>query len=45
MKTIKQIDFKLIEINFEYKEQIITIKFEPFRTIDYIKEKAKNKTP
>ena len=43
MKTIKQIDFKLIEINFEYKEQIITIKCEPFRTIDYIKEKAKNK--
>ena len=43
MKTIKTIDFKCIEINLEYKEQIITIKFEPYRTLDYIKEKAKNK--
>ena len=43
MKIIKKIDFKCIEINFEYKEQIITIKFEPYRTIDYIKEKVKNK--
>ena len=43
MKIIKTIDFKCIEINLEYKEQIITIKFEPYRTVDYIKEKAKNK--
>lgn len=43
MKIIKKIDFKWIEINFEYKEQIITLKFEPYRTINYIREKIKNK--
>ena len=43
MKIIKNIDFKWIEINFEYKEQKITIKFEPYRTIDYMKEKVINR--
>ena len=43
MKIIKTIDFKCIEINFEFKEQITLIKFEPYRTVDYMKEKAKNK--
>ena len=43
MKILKKIDFKCIEINFEYEEQIITIKAEPYRTIDYIKEKVINK--
>jgi len=43
MKIIKKIDFKCIEINFEYEGQIITIKEKPYKTIDYIKEKAINK--
>lgn len=43
MKIIKKIDFKCFEINIEYKEQLITIKAEPYKTIEYIKEKSKNK--
>ena len=40
MKTIKKINFKNIEIIFQYEEQFITIKAEPFRTLYEIKEKA-----
>ena len=40
MKTIKKINFKNIEIIFQYEEQFITIKAEPFRTLYKIKEKA-----
>ena len=40
MKIVKKTDFDYIEINFEYKNQTITIKAEPYRTIDYILEKA-----
>ena len=43
MKNFKKIDFDFIEIAFEYKNQIITIKAEPYRTIDYILEKATKK--
>ena len=43
MKIIKNIDFKCYEINIKYKEKLITIKAEPYRTIDYIIEKASNK--
>ena len=43
MKIIKNIDFRCCEINFEYKDQLITIKVEPYKTIDYIIEKARNK--
>ena len=34
---------KIFVINIEYKEQLITIKAEPYKTIEYIKEKSKNK--
>ena len=40
MKGIKNSNNDLIEIKFEYKNQIINIKAENFRTIDYILEKA-----
>ena len=43
MKKFKQSDFDLIEIKFEYNNQIVTIKAEPYRTINYILEKAKIK--
>ena len=43
MKKIKKIDFKCIEINLEFKEHIITIKVEPYRTLDYLKEKTLSK--
>ena len=43
MKKFKQSDFDLIEIKFEYSNQIVTIKAEPYRTINYILEKAKIK--
>jgi len=33
-------DFDYIEIKFEYKNQMIIIKAEPFRTLDYICENA-----
>ena len=36
-------DFKYIEIKFEYQDNIITIKSEPYRTIKEIKEKALKK--
>ena len=40
MKTFKNNNLDYIEIKFEYKNQIVTIKAEPYRTIDYILEKA-----
>ena len=40
MKRIKQIDFKYIEINFQYKNELITIKSEPFITLENAKIKA-----
>ena len=40
MKSIKKINFKNIEIIFQFEEQFITIKAEPFRTLYEIKEKA-----
>ena len=40
MKTIKKINFGSIEINFQYEEQIFTIKAEPYKTLSEIKEKA-----
>ena len=43
MKIIKKIDFKCIEINFEYENQVITIKEKPYKTLEYVKEKAINK--
>ena len=43
MKKFKQSDFDLIEIKFEYNNQIVTIKAEPYRTINYILGKAKIK--
>lgn len=43
MKSIKKVDFKCIDVNLEFNGQLITIKVEPFRTINYIKEKAINK--
>ena len=43
MKTFKKSDIDFILINFEYKNQIITIKAEPYRTLEYILERAINK--
>jgi hypothetical protein len=43
MKIIKKIDFKCIEINFEYENQVITIKEKPYKTLECVKEKAINK--
>lgn len=43
MKKIKNVDFKCFEINFEFKKCTMTIKVEPYRTLDYIKEKVFNK--
>ena len=43
MKEIKYIDCKSIEINFQYKNELITIKSEPFQTLEYIKNKALKK--
>jgi len=43
MKIIKKIDFKCIEINFEYENQVITIKEKPYKTLDYVEEKVINK--
>ena len=40
MKTIKKISIKNIEIIFQFEDQIITIKAEPYRTLYEIKEKA-----
>ena len=40
MKTIKKIRLGLIEITFQYEDQYITIKAEPFKTLGEIKEKA-----
>lgn len=34
MKEIKPINFHLIEINFQYKNELITIKSEPFKTLE-----------
>ena len=43
MKGIKHIDYKSIEINFQYKNELITIKAEPFQTLEYTKNKALKK--
>ena len=43
MKTFKKSDFDFILINFEYQSQIVTIKAEPYRTLEYILERAINK--
>ena len=43
MYSFKKSDFNLLEINFEYKNQIITLNAEPYKTLDYIFEKAVNK--
>ena len=43
MKEIKYIDCKSIEINFQYKNELITIKAEPFQTLEYTKNKALKK--
>lgn len=43
MKGIKNTNNDLIEIKFEYKNQIINIKAETFRTIDYILKQAIDK--
>lgn len=40
MKKIRDNDFKFIEVNFQYKNEIITIKSEPFNTLENIKMKA-----
>lgn len=40
MKTIKKIRLGIIEITFQYEDQYITIKAEPFKTLGEIKEKA-----
>lgn len=40
MKTIKKIHLKNIEINFQYENQLITLKVEPFKTLGEAKEKA-----
>ena len=40
MKIVKKSDFDYIEIKFEYKNQIILIRAEPYRTLDHIFEKA-----
>ena len=43
MKTIKKINFGNIEINFQYEDQYVTLKAEPYKTLHEIKEKAINK--
>ena len=43
MKEIKPIYFHLIEINFQYKNEIITIKSEPFKSLENAKKKALKK--
>ena len=40
MKTIKKIHLQNIEINFQYLDQYITIKAEPYKTLHEIKDKA-----
>jgi len=39
-KILKRINLDNVELNFEYKEQLITIKAELYKTLEYIKEKA-----
>ena len=43
MKEIKQIFFKCIEINIQYGNELITIKSEPFKTLENIINKAVKK--
>ena len=43
MKRIKKIDFKYIQINFQYKNELITIKSEPFITLENAMIKALKK--
>jgi hypothetical protein len=40
MKEIKKILLEYKEINFQYGEELITIKSEPFKTLENIKMKA-----
>jgi hypothetical protein len=42
-KILKRINLDNVKINFEYKEQCITIKAELYNTLEYIKEKALKK--
>ena len=39
-KILKRINLDNVELNFEYKEQLITIKAELYKTLECIKEKA-----
>ena len=39
-KILKRIDLGNKELNFEFKNQYITIKSESYRTLEYIKERA-----
>jgi len=39
-KILKRINRDNVELNFEYKEQLITIKAELYKTLEHIKEKA-----
>ena len=39
-KILKRINLDNVELNFEYKNQLITIKAELYKTFEYIKEKA-----
>ena len=40
MKTIKKIHLYNIEMNFQYEDQFITLKVEPFKTLNEVKDKA-----
>ena len=42
-KILKRINRDNVELNFEYKEQLITIKAEQYKTLEHIKEKALKK--
>lgn len=39
-KILKRINRDNVELNFEYKDQLITIKAELYKTLEHIKEKA-----
>ena len=43
MKTIKKLYFGKIEINFQYENQFVTLKVEPFKTLYELKEMAVKK--
>ena len=40
MKAIQKINIGKIEINFQYEDQYVTLKAEPFKTLAEVKEKA-----